>query len=194
MEFDKSKTVVNLMASFVGESGVYNRYTYYANRAKSEGFVYISQVFNETAKNEQYHAKRFLMEVTAKMQGEKICLNQADFPAAFSNTLDNLKAAAEGEYEEAYKIYPDFANIAKEEGFTTQAKYFELIAKVEEAHNKHFTKLIEEMENGYFERNTDMKWTCLKCGHTYVGKVAPKVCPICAHAQGYFKPSKPNNN
>ena len=188
MELKNSKTVKNLMSSFVGESGVYQRYSYYAKRAKDDGFKYIEDVFNETAMNELYHAKRFMMLINKELPGEKILVDSAVYPVFLGTTLENLHSAALGEFEEAKEIYPTFANTAREEGFKDIANYFELIAKVEEFHHSRFDKLAKEVERGYFKREGECSFVCLKCGHTHKGNTAPKVCPICSHEQAYFKP------
>lgn len=188
MEFKNSNTIKNLMSSFIGESGVYQRYSYYAKRAKDDGFKYIEDIFNETALNELYHAKRFMMLINKELPGAKIRVNGSDYPAFLGTTLENLTFAAKGEYEEANEIYPSFSRTAKEEGFNDVAAYYDLIANVEKFHHERFEKLKNEVENGFFVRENDTTWVCLKCGHRYQGKTPPKVCPICSHEQAYFKP------
>lgn len=194
MEFKNSKTVKNLMSSFIGESGVYQRYSYYAKRAKDDGYKYIEDIFNETAMNELYHAKRFMMLINKELPGAKIRISESDYPAFLGTTLENLQFAAKGEHEEATEIYPSFAKTAKEEGFNDVAAYYELIANVEKFHHERFEKLKNEVENGFFTREDDTTWVCLKCGHRYQGKTSPKVCPICSHEQAYFKPILNCNN
>lgn len=194
MDLKNSKTVENLMKSYIGESSVYQRYSYYASRAKKEGFSYIEQIFNETAKNELYHAKRFFSLVNKDLSGEEVTISSADYPVFLGSTLDNLKSAAKGEYDEGNVIYPGFAHIAKEEGFDQIAGYFNLIARVEQFHHKRYENLIKQMENGYFNRESSTSWVCLKCGHTHVGVTPPEKCPICNHEKGYFKPVCNCNN
>ncbi|EDS73280.1 rubrerythrin family protein [Anaerofustis stercorihominis] len=194
MEFKNSQTVKNLMSSFVGESGVYQRYSYYAKRANKDGFKYIEDIFNETALNELYHAKRFMFLINKELPGEKIMVDQADYPVFYGTTLENLKSAALGEYEEAYEIYPTFANTAREEGFKEVATYFDLISDVEKFHHKRYDTLAQEVERGYFHREGDCDWICLKCGHHHKGPNPPKVCPICDHSEAYFKPICPSGN
>jgi len=194
MELRNSQTVKNLMSSFVGESGVYQRYSYYAKRANKDGFKYIENIFNETAMNELYHAKRFMMLINKALPREKIMVDAADYPVFLGTTLENLNSAALGEYEEANEIYPSFANTAREEGFKEVAAYFDLISNVEKFHHKRFDKLAKEVKRGFFEREEECSWVCLKCGHTHKGPTPPNVCPICDHDKAYFKPVCPSCN
>lgn len=187
MNFRESQTVKNLMSSFVGESGVYQRYSYYAKRANKEGYKYIEDIFNETAKNELYHAKRFLWLINKELPGEKVLIENADYPVFLGTTLENLEFSAKGEYEEGNEIYPSFAKIAREESYPEIATYFELISKVEKKHHARFEDLKKQMESGFFERKDDTSWVCLKCGHNHIGSTPPNTCPICDHSKSYFK-------
>ncbi|MCI5675443.1 MAG: rubrerythrin family protein [Ezakiella sp.] len=187
MELKGSKTAENLMKSFINESQASMRYTYYAGQAKKDGYVQIQNIFLETARNEEQHAKRFYKFLRDVMQGETvdICGN---FPIEFGETLDNLKAAAYGEEEEYTTLYPEFAKIAKEEGFNEIAAVFKNIGEVEKAHFNRYKKLIENIEEGkVFKRDGVYIWKCDNCGYLHEGKTAPKVCPACDHPQAHFE-------
>ena len=179
-----TKTEQNLLKSFAGESQARMRYDYFAKQAKKEGLEQISAIFAETALNEKEHAKRFFkfleggaVEITATYPAGKI-----------GDTMENLKASAEGENEEWTELYPEFAKIAEEEGFKEVAIAFKMIAKVEKAHEDRFTKLYNNLENGHvFERDGVIVWKCRNCGYIHEGKKAPKTCPACLHPQSYFE-------
>jgi rubrerythrin len=184
MNLKGSKTEKNLLASFAGESQARNRYTYFAKVAKDEGYEQISSIFLETAENERQHAKSFfkflkggMVEITAK------------YPAGvIGTTIENLKAAAEGEHEEWTLLYADAAKIAKEEGFSEIATQFEMIAKVEKEHEERYLKLLKNIqEKKVFKKDEEVEWICRKCGHVHKGKEAPKTCPTCKHPQSYFE-------
>lgn len=179
-----SKTEQNLLKAFAGESQARNRYTYFASVAKKEGLEQISAMFTETALNEQEHAKRFfkfleggMVEITAM------------YPAGvIGTTLDNLKAAADGENEEWTILYPEFAKIAEEEGFKEVAMAFKMIAKVEKAHEDRYRKLYDNLEAGkVFKKDGKVIWKCRNCGFIHEGTVAPQQCPACQHPQAYFE-------
>ncbi len=184
-----TKTEQNLLKAFAGESQARMRYNYFAKQAKKEGLEQISAIFMETALNEKEHAKRFFkfleggpVEITAVYPAGKI-----------GTTLENLKAAAEGENEEWTELYPEFAKIAKEEGFNEVASAFTLIAKVEEAHENRYTKLYNNLESGkVFKREDKIVWKCRNCGYLHEGTSAPKVCPACLHPQSYFEIKEKN--
>jgi len=184
-----TKTEQNLLKAFAGESQARMRYDYFASQAKKEGLEQIAAIFTETALNEKEHAKRFfkflegrLVEITATYPAGKI-----------GTTLENLKASAEGENEEWTELYPEFAKIAKEEGFNDVAVAFKMIAKVEEAHENRYTKLYNNLNNGHvFERGEKIVWKCRNCGYLHEGKNAPQKCPACLHPQSYFE-IKENN-
>ena len=172
MELKGSKTEKNLMAAFSGESEARNKYTYYASKAKKDGYVQIAKIFEETAANEKEHAK-----IWFKLLKDGI-----------GATEFNLKDAAEGENYEWTEMYPTFAKEAREEGFTHIAYLFEQVAKIEKEHEERYKKLLENIEGGIvFSRDNDCIWQCSNCGHIVVGKKAPEVCPVCAHPQAYFE-------
>ncbi|MBO4983670.1 MAG: rubrerythrin family protein [Clostridia bacterium] len=172
MELKGSKTEKNLMAAFSGESEARNKYTYYASKAKKDGYVQIAKIFEETASNEKEHAK-----IWFKLLKDGI-----------GATPDNLKDAASGENYEWTEMYPTFAKEAREEGFAHIAYLFEEVAKIEKEHEERYKKLLENVEGGLvFSRDEDMIWQCSNCGHIVVGKKAPEVCPVCAHPQAYFE-------
>lgn len=183
-----TKTAKNLLKSFAGESQARNRYTFYASKAKKQGFLQISDIFLETARNEKEHAERFYKFLKEDLQGETIEITDS-YPISLSdNTQDNLKAAASGENEEWSNLYPECAKVAREEGFDEIAVAFEMIAKAEEAHEKRFLKLLENVENGtVFEKDGKVFWKCGNCGYIHEGTSAPKVCPACEHPRDYFE-------
>ena len=173
MELKGSRTEANLQAAFAGESQARNKYTYFASKARKEGYVQIAEIFEETANNEKEHAKLWFKE-----------LHGGDVP----DTVENLKAAADGENFEWTDMYVEFAKVAKEEGFTRIAALFELVGKIEKVHEERYRKLLANIEGGLvFSRDGDMIWECSNCGHIVIGKNAPKMCPVCAHPQAYFK-------
>lgn len=173
MELKGSRTEANLLAAFAGESQARNKYTYFASKARKEGYVQIAEIFEETANNEKEHAKIWFKE-----------LNGGEIP----ETIENLKAAADGENYEWTDMYAEFAKVAKEEGFTRIAALFEMVGNIEKAHEERYRKLLANIEGGLvFSRDGDMIWECSNCGHIVIGKNAPKVCPVCAHPQAYFK-------
>ena len=171
MELKGSKTEANLLTAFAGESQARNKYTYFASKAKKDGYVQISKIFEETANNEKEHAK-----IWFKLLG------------GIGTTAENLKAAAEGENYEWTDMYATFAKEAKEEGFDHIAKLFEMVGEIEKEHEQRYLKLLANVENGLvFSKDGDMVWQCSNCGHVVVGKKAPEVCPVCAHPQAYFE-------
>lgn len=180
-----SKTEQNLLKSFAGESQARNRYDFFASVAKKEGLEQISAIFLETALNEKEHAKRFFkflegggVEITAMYPAGKIS----------ENSLDNLKASAEGELEEWSKLYPEFAKVAEEEGFMEIAAAYKAIAKVEQAHENRYRKLYANLEAGkVFVRGDKLVWKCRNCGYLHESEKAPDKCPACQHPQAYFE-------
>ena len=167
-----TKTEKNLMAAFSGESEARNKYTYYASKAKKDGYVQIAKIFEETASNEKEHAK-----IWFKLLKDGI-----------GATDVNLADAAEGENYEWTEMYPTFAKEAREEGFEHIAYLFEEVAKIEKEHEERYRKLLANVEGGLvFSRDEEMIWQCSNCGHIVVGKKAPEVCPVCAHPQSYFE-------
>lgn len=183
-----TKTAENLMKAFAGESQARNRYTFYASVAKKEGFVQISKVFEETAAQEKEHAKRFYKFLKDDLANEAIEIT-ASFPVALhGTTVENLKAAAAGENEEWTDLYPEFARIAREEGFAAVAAAFDNISLVEKWHEARYNKLAQNIETeSVFKKEEAVMWQCQNCGFIYEGVEAPNVCPACVHPQGYFK-------
>lgn len=168
-----TKTEANLQAAFAGESQARNKYTYFASKAKKEGFVQIASIFEETAKNEQEHAKIWFK-----------LLHGGSVPS----TAENLLAAAEGENFEWTDMYAEFAKVAREEGFDDIATLFEGVAAIEKEHEERYRKLLANVKGDLvFSKDGDAVWQCSNCGHIVVGKRAPEVCPICAHPQAYFQ-------
>ena len=179
-----TKTEKNLMAAFAGESQARNRYTYFASKAKKEGYVQMSAIFEETANQEKEHAKRLFKF----LQGGEVEIT-GSFPAGIiGDTVDNLKASAGGENYEWTEMYPSFAKIAKEEGFDKIADVFEAIAIAEKQHEKRYLDLIKNIENGkVFKKEKQVTWVCRNCGYVHKGAEAPEVCPACAHKQAHFE-------
>ncbi|MEG2003893.1 MAG: rubrerythrin family protein [Clostridia bacterium] len=173
MELKGSKTEQNLMTAFAGESQARNKYTYYASKAKKEGYEQIASIFEETAENEKEHAKLWFK-----------ALHNDDVP----NTDINLKDAADGEHFEWTDMYAEFARVAKEEGFAKLAFQFEAVAKIEKEHEERYRKLLANVEgNKVFISDDVVIWQCSNCGHIHVGKAAPEICPVCAHPKAYFQ-------
>ncbi|MBK5133442.1 rubrerythrin family protein [Candidatus Bathyarchaeota archaeon] len=184
MDFKGSKTEKNLLAAFAGESQARNRYTYFASKAKKEGYEQISSIFTETAGNEKEHAELFFKH----LQGGDVEII-AGYPAGvIGSTSLNLKAAAEGEKMEWGTIYPNFASIAVDEGFLDIANTFKMIAKVEAYHEKRFLKLFGNVTHKkVFKKNSEIQWKCRNCGYVHSNSEAPAECPVCKHAQAYFE-------
>lgn len=184
-----TRTEQNLLKAFAGECQARTRYDFFASQAKKDELEQISAIFQETALNEKEHAKIFFkfleggeLEISAKYPAGKI-----------GTTLENLKAAAEGETEEYTVLYPAFAKIAEEEGFKEVASAFRLIAKIEKAHAERYAKLYKNLEEGkVFERDGVLTWKCRNCGHLHEGKKAPGTCPVCLHPQSYFEIQESN--
>ncbi|OQX62862.1 MAG: rubrerythrin family protein [Desulfococcus sp. 4484_241] len=179
-----TRTEKNLMAAFAGESQARNRYTYFAGQAKKDGYVQIADIFEETANQEKEHAKRLFKF----LEGGEVEITAA-FPAGvIGTTLENLKAAAEGEHYEQATMYPEFAKIAREEGFDAIATVFEKIAVAEKQHEKRYSDLAANIEAGrVFKRDEPVVWRCRNCGYLHEGTEAPEMCPACAHPQAYFE-------
>lgn len=179
-----TQTEKNLLTAFAGESQARNRYTYFAGKARKEGYVQISQVFAETADQEKEHAKRFFKF----LEGGDTEVFGA-FPAGMiGTTLENLKAAAEGEHHEHAEMYPSFAKVAREEGFEAVAKVFEFISVAEKHHEKRYRTLAANIEAGrVFKREETVVWRCRNCGYLHEALQAPEMCPACAHPQAHFE-------
>jgi rubrerythrin len=172
-ELKGSKTEKNLLDAFAGESQARNKYTYYASKAKKEGYVQIANIFEETAANEREHAKIWFK-----------LLHDGDVPDTATNLLD----AAMGENYEWTDMYDRFAKEAREEGFTQIANLFEMVGKIEKEHEERYRRLLANVKDGLvFSSEGDTVWICSNCGHIHVGKKAPEVCPVCNHAQAYFQ-------
>ncbi len=172
MELKGSKTEANLMTAFAGESQARNKYTFYASKARKDGYVQIAEIFEETANNEKEHAEIWWKLLTG----------------GAGQTADNLKDAAAGENYEWTEMYKGFAEQARQEGFDHIAVLFELVAKIEKEHEERYRKLLENIEGGLvFSRDGDAVWICSNCGHIHVGKAAPEICPVCAHPRAYFE-------
>jgi len=168
-----TQTEKNLQTAFAGESQARNKYTYFASKARKEGYEQIADIFEETARNEKEHAKIWFK-----------LLNGGEI----SSTAENLKAAAEGENYEWTDMYDGFAKTAKEEGFPRIAKLFEMVGAIEKHHEERYRKLLDNVENQLvFSKDGDCIWQCANCGHIVVGKKAPAVCPVCAHPQSFFQ-------
>lgn len=173
MELKGSKTEKNLMEAFAGESQARNKYTYYASKAKKEGYEQIADLFLETADNEKEHAKLWFK-----------LLHDNDVPS----TIENLKDAASGENFEWTNMYERMAKEAREEGFERIAFLFEEVAKIEKEHEARYLRLLENVENGLvFSKDGEKIWKCRNCGHIVIGKSAPEICPVCAHPKAYFE-------
>ena len=173
MDLKGTKTEANLMAAFAGESQARNKYTYYASKAKKEGYEQIAAIFTETAENEKEHAKMWFK-----------LLHEGGIP----DTMTNLKDAAEGENYEWTDMYAGFAKTAKEEGFDRIAYLFEAVGKIEKEHEERYKKLLANIEEGkVFECGEIKIWKCRNCGHIHVGLKAPEVCPVCDHPKAYFE-------
>ena len=178
VDFENSKTKANLMAAFAGESQARNKYTYYASKAKKDGYEQIAAIFTETADNEKEHAKIWFK-----------LLHDGGIPS----TIENLKDAAAGENYEWTDMYKTFAEEAKEEGFTKIAALFEMVAKIEKEHEERYRKLLKNIEDDVvFSKDGDAIWQCRNCGHIVIGKKAPEICPVCEHPKAYFQ-VKPEN-
>jgi len=179
-----TKTEKNILTAFAGESQARNRYAFFASKAKKEGYVQISRIFQETAGNEKEHAKRLFKF----LNGGEVQIS-ASFPAGvIGNTSENLRAAATGENHEHTSMYPEFAKIAEEEGFSEIAKAMKAIAVAEKQHEKMYLDLLKNIKKDQvFKKDIIVKWKCSNCGYIHEGKTAPEVCPACDHPQTYFE-------
>ncbi len=179
-----TQTEKNLLTAFAGESQARNRYTYFASKAKKEGYVQISDIFTETANQEKEHAKRFFKF----LEGGEIEIAAA-FPAGvIGTTLENLKAAAAGEHYEHTEMYPGFAKVAREEGFNEIALVFEAVSVAEKQHEKRYDDLAANIDTGkVFKKDDTVTWRCRNCGYLHEGEEAPNLCPACDHPQDHFE-------
>ena len=177
MEFKDSRTFANLMAAFAGESQARNKYTFYAEKAREDGYCQIAEFFEETAANECAHAKIWFDFINSGK----------------SPTKDNLKDAAGGEHYEWTEMYAEFQKVAQEEGYNEIAALFGLVANIEKEHEERFNKLKENIENGsVFSKTSSTVWICMRCGHIVVGEKPPVICPVCKHPQSHFKEKESN--
>lgn len=173
MELKQSKTYENLLTAFAGESQARNKYTYFASKARKDGYEQIAAIFEETANNEKEHAKMWFKELCG---GE------------IPSTMENLESAADGENYEWTDMYAEFAKTAKEEGFARIAYLFEEVGKIEKEHEERYLKLLENVKEGkVFEAGEVKIWKCRNCGHIVVGTSAPEVCPVCNHPKAFFE-------
>ncbi|MBQ8474938.1 MAG: rubrerythrin family protein [Clostridia bacterium] len=176
MELKGSRTEANLHAAFAGESQARNKYTFYANKARDEGYRHIADIFEETAENERAHA-----EMWFKLLG------------SIGTTQDNLKRAAEGENFEWTDMYSQFEKEAREEGFDYIADLFKGVAEIEKQHEERYLKYLSDVsQNKVFEKDNEVEWKCMNCGHTHKGTKAPEICPVCAHTKSFFMESQNN--
>lgn len=188
-----TETAKNLMKSFAGECQARTRYTYFASKARKEGYVQISNIFMETAENEKEHAKRFYSFLENDFQGEPLKI-EAEYPVEYpTDTKTNLLYAAEGEHDENSNLYPTFAKVAEEEGFPEIAACYRMITIAEKAHENRYRKLAANIENGtVFKKDETVLWKCDNCGFIFEGKEAPAKCPACLHPQAFFEVFKEN--
>jgi rubrerythrin len=179
-----TKTEQNLLKAFAGESQARNRYEFFVKVAQNEGYQQIASIFQKTADQEKQHAKRFFKF----LQGGEVEITAAYPAGKIGTTIENLKAAAAGENEEWTKLYPQFGEIAKEEGFPEISAAFKMIAKVEAEHEKRYLKLLKNIEDGtVFEKKTKVKWVCRNCGYVHEGEKALETCPACLHSKAFFE-------
>ena len=188
-----TETAKNLMKSFAGECQARTRYTYFASKARKDGYVQISNIFMETAENEKEHAKRFYSFLENDFQGQPLKI-EAEYPVEYpTDTKTNLLYAAEGEHDENSNLYPTFAKIAEEEGFPEIAACYRMITIAEKAHENRYRKLAANIENGtVFKKDETVLWKCDNCGFIFEGKEAPAKCPACLHPQAFFEVFKEN--
>ncbi len=178
MDIKGTKTEKNLMEAFAGESQARNKYTYFASKARKEGYIQIANIFEETAANEKEHAKIWYKYLHGGEVG---------------TTIENLEDAANGENYEWTDMYDRMAKEAREEGFTEIAARFEMVGKIEKEHEERYRKLLKNVKEGLvFSKDGDTIWQCSNCGHIVVGKKAPQMCPVCSHPQSYFEVRKEN--
>jgi len=184
LELKGSRTEKNLLAAFAGESQARTRYTFFASVAKKEGFEQISAIFMETADNEKEHAQLFFK----LLKGGLVEISAAYPAGVIGSTAENFRAAAEGEKLEWGTLYPNFAEVADEEGFAEAARTFRMVAKVEAYHERRYRKLLANVEQGkVFKKDSPIMWKCRNCGYVFEGKEAPEKCPVCDHPKSYFE-------
>ncbi len=187
-----NQTLKNLAKAFIGESQARNRYNMYASIAKKEGYVQISQIFNETADHERQHAKWMMRMFNQIKEDEDLNITDIEVDTSFESTLgdtaENLQSAIDGENHESTEMYPEFAKTAKEEGYSKVAARLRAVAESEEYHEERYRKLLEQVENEtFFEKKEEVEWVCLECGRVHKGTTPPEMCPSCDHPQSYYK-------
>jgi rubrerythrin len=184
MDFKGSKTEKNLLAAFAGESQARTRYTFFASAAKKEGYEQIAAIFQETSDNEKEHAELFFKH----LKGGMVEINAAYPAGVIASTAENLKAAAAGEKLEWGTLYPNFGDVAEQEGFLDVARTFRSVAKVEAYHERRYLKLLANVAGGkVFKKDAPIKWKCRNCGFVIEGSEAPDKCPVCSHPKSYFE-------
>ncbi|MDW7657405.1 MAG: rubrerythrin family protein [Bacillota bacterium] len=190
-KLEGTKTLINLMKAFAGESQARNRYTYYASIAKKEDYKQIEAFFIETAENEKEHAKMFFKFIAAGLEGSNVAIPveiTAAYPIAYGNTRENLIAAAAGEREEWTDLYQNFAETAAQERFKDIAATYRKIAEVEKRHEARYLKLADNIANDrVFKKDEPVLWKCENCGYVHEGNAAPEICPACKHPKAYFE-------
>ena len=188
MNLEGTETARSLMKAFAGESQARNRYTFYAQVARKEGLIQIAQVFQLTAANEEVHAKEFFKAVNEGNLNQRTVDIGADFPVALNDTLTNLESAAQGEHEEYAALYPQFGQIAAEEGFPGIAKLFQNIASIEKNHEERFLAFYDLVKkNQLLKKDVEIAWVCSVCGYVHTGMEPPQICPVCKHEKGYYQ-------
>ncbi len=186
------QTLKNLAKAFIGESQARNRYNMYASIAKKEGYVQISQIFNETAEHEKQHAKWMMRMFNQIKDNKDLDITDievaAEFNSILGDTVENLQSAIDGENYENSEMYPEFARTAEKEGYQKIADRLRAVAQSEEYHEERYRKLIKQVKDGtFFEKEEEVEWVCLECGRIHKGKTPPEVCPSCDHPKSYYK-------
>ena len=188
MNLEGTETARSLMKAFAGESQARNRYTFYAQVARKEGLIQIAQVFQLTAANEEVHAKELFKSMNEGNLNQRTVDIGADFPVALNDTLTNLESAAQGEHEEYAALYPQFGQIAAEEGFPGIAKLFQNIASIEKNHEERFLAFYDLVKkNQLLKKDVEIAWVCSVCGYVHTGMEPPQICPVCKHEKGYYQ-------
>ncbi len=184
-----SKTLENLTKAFIGESQARNRYSFYAKTAKKEGYEKVAEIFEVTAEQEKQHAKWLLRMINEiKEDGIEELSVEADSVFVFKSTVENLKSAISGENHEYTSMYPEFAKVAREEGYDAVANRLDAIAKAEEHHEERYKKILSAVENeSLFKKDSEVWWVCRECGYQHFGNQAPQLCPSCDHPQGFYE-------
>ncbi|RLF12035.1 MAG: rubrerythrin family protein [Thermoprotei archaeon] len=183
-----SETLMNLVKAFIGESQARNRYTFYAKRAKEEGFMQVAEVFELIADNEKEHAETLFQLIQGLKKGVNELVVEAVAPLGYGSTVENLRSAIQGEGFEAEEMYPRFAEVAEHEGLVEVAQRLKAIAVAESHHRERFKRLLDVIEHGWaWRRDREVHWACMECGYVHYGREPPEKCPSCGHPRGYFK-------